>query len=367
MTTVVALDLTLDRPQQARLDFVEGLKCFVAERQVPALRRRYEQWRAAAHVPEKRLRERPVMAARFERDPAYQASRGLQRLSQEAMWREARAGLGARRQQFERLLEEPNTAAGGSLRLDPTLELPGYYTANEFHIQPGSFHGDSLAGAVYEVGVATYTMHRYGKAGDEMGRAIVGVLAKVAGGRKFRRMLYMGCGPGYKAYPVLDAFPDAQMYGIDLAAPMLRFAHRRAMEHGKRIHFRQMNAEHMRFDEGRFDLVFCMLLLHEMPASAIRNVLRSAYEVLAPGGMLINLELPEYASLDPLSAYLMDWDTEHNGEPYWRAYHEFDLVGAYRRAGFKQIEVIEADSDWGGGKGSYMGSFRYHVTWGIRP
>lgn len=357
------MDLTLDRRRQARLDFVEGLKCFVAERQVPALRRHYEHWKDTARVPQARLRDRKVMAARFERDAMYQASRGLQRLSQEAMWREARDGLAARREELERVLDAPNTTVGGTLVLDPGLPMPRYYSANEFHLQPGSFHGDSLAGAVYEVGVATYTMHRYGKAGDEMGRALVGVLPK---GKAYRRILYMGCGPGYKAYPVVDAFPDAEVYGIDLAAPMLKFAHRRAMEHGKRVHWRQMNAEDMHFDHGQFDLVFCMLLLHEMPAGAIRNVLRSAHRVLAAGGLLVNLELPEYASLDPLSAYLMDWDTEHNGEPYWRAYHELDLGDAYRRAGFADVKMIEAHSDWGGGKGSYMGNFRYHVTQGTK-
>ncbi len=357
------MDLTLDRRHQARLDFVEGLKCFVAERQVPALRARYQQWKDDNHVAERKLRDRSVIAARFERDPLYQASRGLQRLSQEAMWREARDGLAARRGELEKMLDAPNATVGGSLVLDPRLPMPAYYTANDFHIQPGSFHGDSLAGAVYEVGVATYTMHRYGKAGDEMGRALLGVLPK---GKTFKRILYMGCGPGYKAYPLIDAFPGAEVHGIDLAAPMLKFAHRRAMEHGKCMHFRQMNAEQMSFDAGQFDLVFCMLLLHEMPADAIGNVLRSAHRVLARGGLLMNLELPEYASLDPLSAYLMDWDTEHNGEPYWRAYHEFDLVDAYRRARLVEVKQIEAHSDWGGGKGSYMGSFRYHVTQGTK-
>lgn len=357
------MDLTLDRCHQARLDFVEGLKCFVAERQVASLRKEFDGWRMQARVPEKKLRDRKAMAARFARDPLYQASRGLQRLSQEAMWREAQAGLAARRAELERLLDAPNTTAGGTLELDPELAMPDYYRSTEFHIQPGSFHGDALAGAVYEVGVATYTMHRYGRAGDEMGRALLGVLPQ---GRQWRRIFYMGCGPGYKAYPLIDAFPQAEVHGIDLAAPMLKFAHRRAMEHGKRMHFRQMNAEHMRFDEGTFDLVFCMLLLHEMPAAAIRNVLCSAHRMLAPGGVLMNLELPEYASLDPLSAYLMDWDTEHNGEPYWRAYHELDLADAYRRAGFAEVSVVEAHSEWGGGKGSYMGSFRYHVTQGTK-
>ena len=41
----------------------------------------------------------------------------------------------------------------------------------------------------------------------------------------------------------------------------------------------------------------------------------------------------------------MDWDTEHNGEPYWRDYHEMDLIQAYQDAGLK-AKMTEAHSEW---------------------
>ena len=95
----------------------------------------------------------------------------------------------------------------------------------------------------------------------------------------------------------------------------------------------------------------------------MRNIVGEVARVLAPGGLFCNLELPSYESLDPLSAYLMDWDTHHNGEPFWRAYHEMDLIGACKDAGLEG-DLVEADSQWGGGKGTYMGKFSYHVTMG---
>lgn len=358
------MDLTLSRRDQARLDFVEGLKVFVGAAAVPALRTAYDRWVATARPDEATLRDRKAMAARWEPDPAYQVSRGLQRLSQEAMWRTVIDGLERRGPELEAALEAgagPDRA-GGSLALDPDLEMPRYYDSNEFHLQPGNYHGHPLAGPVYEVGVATYTMHRYGKAGDEMGRALVSVLPE----RPYRRILYLGCGPGYKAYPVVDAFPDAEVHAIDLSAPMLKFAHARAAGHGRRMHFHQMNAESLAFPDGHFDLVFCMLLLHEVPQSAIDAIVSEASRVLAPGGVFANLELPSYAALDPLSAYLMDWDTLHNGEPYWRNYHEIDLAALYEAEGLK-AETVEAHSEWGGAKGNYMGRFAYHVTMGTRP
>ena len=352
------MDLRLARPDQARLDFVEGLKVFVASDVAPALRVEYDEWVSTTKPDEAKLRDRNFMSERFEHDPLYQTSRGLQRLSQEAMWRETISGLAARRGEIEAELDAPSDAPG-SLTLDPSLEMPRYYDANEFHLQPGNYHRDTLSGPVYEVGVATYTMHRYGKAGDEMGRALVGALPK----RDYKRILYMGCGPAYKCYPLVDAFPDAEFHACDLSAPMLKFARNRAAEHGKAIHFSQQNAEDMSYPEGHFDLVFCKLLFHEMPTKAVINAVNSAARVLAPGGILANLELPSYESLDPFSAYLMDWDTLNNGEPFWRAYHEMDLEGAYRDAGL-EAKTIEAYSEWGGAKGNYMGKFSYHVTMG---
>jgi len=356
------MDLLLPRENQARLDFVEGVKTFVATALVPSLRRSFEARVAEEEPDEASLRDRRSMAARLEGDRLYQASRGLQRISQEAMWREVRRGLETRQGELEAELSAEGGPAGGTLELAPGLAMPRYYEANEFHLQPGNYQGHPLSGPIYELGVATYTLHRYGRAGDEMGRALLSVLPE----RRYRRILYLGCGPGYKAYPVVDAFPDAEVHGIDLSAPMLRFAHRRAEEHGRRMHFRQMNAEALSYPDGSFDLVFCKLLLHEMPQAAVRNVLREACRVLAPGGVFANLELPAYSALDPLSAYLMDWDTQHNGEPYWRAYHEMDLEGACREAGFDDARTVDAHSEWGGGKGSYMGSFRYHVTFGLK-
>ena len=90
-------------------------------------------------------------------NPLYQASRGLQRLSQEAMWQEVIYGLEQRRPDIEEQLDREEQAAG-SLTLNPDLKMPEYYDNTEFHLQPGNFHKNTLAGPVYEIGVATYTV-----------------------------------------------------------------------------------------------------------------------------------------------------------------------------------------------------------------
>lgn len=352
------MDLRINREHQARLDLVEGLKVYVAGNVMPALRQDFEKWCDEEKPTDSQLRDATYMHAKFDDDPLYQASRGLQRISQESMWREVIYGLDQRKEAIEKELDTPSDAPG-SLTLDPALQMPVYYEKNEFHLQPGNYHRNTIAGPIYEVGVATYTMHRYGKAGDEMGRALVSVMPP----KKYQRVLYMGCGPSYKGYPVVNALPAAEHWGIDLSAPMLKYARHRAIEHGHPINFRQMNAENIGFPDGHFDLIYCMLLLHEVPKKAVVNIVNEAARLLAPGGVLANLELPSYSSLDPLSAFLMDWDTENNGEPYWRSYHEMDLLATYRQAGLES-QLIEAHSEWGGAKGNYMGKFKYHVTMG---
>ncbi len=350
----------LPRPAQARLDLIEGIKGLVAGRFTPALRQRYEAW--AAGRPEAVLRDRATIAARFATDPVYQSGRGLARISQEAMWDTIRRGFEPNRAALEAALAAGPRGPDVTLALDAALPLPGYFTDTEFHLQCGGFATENLAGLIYETGVAAYSMHRYGRAMDEMGKATLAALPK----RDYRRILYLGCGPGYKGYPIQDAFPDAEFHAADLSAPMLRYAAQRAERHGRRMHFHQTNAERTGFPDGHFDLIFCVLLLHELPLAAIRNVVREAQRLLAPGGLFANVELPSYAAVDPLSAWLLDWDSDHNGEPFWRDYHELDLAALYRDSGFVDVGTAEQVGSGGRDAKAYAGRFRYHITLGSK-
>jgi SAM-dependent methyltransferase len=354
------MDDLLPGPAQARLDLIEAVKGLVAGRFTPALRQRYEAW--AAGRPEAELRDRAHIAARFGRDPAYQAGRGLARISQEAMWDTIRRGFEPQRAALEAALEAGPTGGEVTLALDPALPLPAYFADTEFHLQCGGFASEPLAGLIYETGVAAYSMHRYGRAMDEMGKALLAALPR----RDPRRILYLGCGPAYKGYPLRDAFPAAEFHAIDLSAPMLRHAALRAERHARPMHFHQMNAEAPGFPDGSFDLVFCILLLHELPLDAIARVVRGASRLLRPGGVFANVELPSYAAVDPLSAWLLDWDSDHNGEPFWRDYHELDLAALYRDAGFAEIGTAEQVGAGGRDARAYAGRFRYHITLGAK-
>lgn len=125
------MDLRINREHQARLDLVEGLKVYVAGNVMPALRQDFEKWRDEEKPTDSQLRDAAYMHAKFDNDPLYQASRGLQRISQESMWREVIYGLDQRKEAIEKELDTPSDAPG-SLTLEPALQMPVYYEKMNF-------------------------------------------------------------------------------------------------------------------------------------------------------------------------------------------------------------------------------------------
>jgi SAM-dependent methyltransferase len=352
------MNIKTDRTTQASFDYVEGLKKYVAGRLTPKLRLAYEA--------QERLREGETpttmeQAGEILRPMTlYKFNRSIQRVSQELMWAVIYESLEPQRAELTEELNRPTENALGSIMINPDFKLPEYYTGVEFHLQPRSYHGDDLAGVVYDLGVPIYTLRRNGSDSGQSGRALASVIPP----GRYEKILDMGCGIGQKTIPISDAFPGAEVHAIDLSAPMLRYAHKRAERMGRKIHFSQQNVERTSFADNTFDLVVSTILLHEIPPTAIRNMLAESYRVLKPGGLAAHLDLPPYNQQSPCDAFLSDWETRNNGEPYWHAFHELDLPAIYRETGFREVAEITAESQWSRGEGFYSGKFPYWVTTG---
>jgi len=348
-----------NRTSQAAFDYVEGLKRYVAEKFMPRLRTAYEA-REQRYV-QMSNGEKPATMEQvgevMQPMTLYKYNRAIQQASQELMWAVVYESLEPRRAELVEDLNRPTEKALGSVETDSALELPKYYTTVDFHLQPRSYHGDDLAGIVYDLGVPIFVMRRNGSDSGESGRALASVIPP----GRYEKILDMGCGIGQKTIPVADAFPGAEVHAIDLSAAMIKYAHKRAERMGRKIHFSQQNVERTKFAADSFDMVFSTILFHELPPSAIRNMVAESYRVLKPGGLAAHLDLPPYNQLSPYNVFLMDWDTRNNGEPYWRAFHELDLPAIFREVGFKNIREITAESK-NSGRGAYSGKFPYWVT-----
>jgi SAM-dependent methyltransferase len=351
-----------NRTSQAAFDYVEGLKQYVAGKLTSRLRAAYEaRERLLSQTREGEKSATMEQVGEVLRPMTlYKYNRAIQRASQELMWAVIYKSLEPRRTKLTEELNRPTENALGSVEVNPDLELPEYYTAVEFHLQPRSYHGDELAGVVYDIGVPIYVMRRNGSDSGQSGRALASVIPP----GRYEKILDMGCGIGQKTVPIADAFHGAEVHAIDLSAPMIRYAHKRAERMGRKIHFSQQNVEWTNFADNTFDLVVSTILLHELPPGAIRKMITESHRVLKPGGLAAHLDLPPYNRQSPYDAFLMDWETRNNGEPYWSAFHDLDLTAIYRDAGFREIREITAESQWSGGAGFYSGRFPYWVTMG---
>ena len=167
-----------NRSSQAAFDYVEGLKRYVAEKSMPKLRAAYETREhryAQTHNGEKPTTTEQV-GELMRPMTLYRYNRAIQQSSQELMWAVIYESLEPRRAELAEELNRPTENALGSVETDPHLELPRYYAAVEFHLQPRSYHGDDLAGVVYDIGAPIYVLHRNGPDNGESGRALASVI-----------------------------------------------------------------------------------------------------------------------------------------------------------------------------------------------
>ena len=279
----------------------------------------------------------------------YQTWSSLLRTSQEMMWKSCQVSV---ERQWDNLVAEAKQktaakSAGGTLTLSPDLEIPRYLTAVDIHCQPGGYHtelveDDVAPGAIFERAVYIYAMGQLGPMNDDIGASTIEYLKNTHPDFTPKRILDLGCSTANSTVPYKQAFPDAEIFGVDVAAPMLRYAHARCETLGVPIHLSQQNAENMDFEDESFDLIVSHILIHETSTTAFRNIMKECHRLLAPGGLVIHVETPSYKDMDDYDAFILDWDTYNNNEPFWSKSHEIDPPSAAKEAGFDPEKAFEA-------------------------
>jgi ubiquinone/menaquinone biosynthesis C-methylase UbiE len=340
--------LSLTHEDQSRQEFVRSLKRFLATNVAAGNRELYDncvrpQFMASeGREPANRTEVRTAM----ESEVYYQTWSALQRTSQEMMWESVGSAVERQLPDMIDRIVELGANALGSLQLDEQLQIPAYHKMVDIHCMPGGYHtevakNDVAAGAVFDRGVYIYAMGQLGPLNDDMGMSLAKHIVDSFPDFEPKRILDMGCGAGFTTLPYCDVFPDAEVFGIDVAAPLLRYGHGRASALGKKAHFSQQNAEQTDFPDGYFDLVVSHILLHETSRKAIANIMGEAHRVLAPHGLTLHSEAPEYEGLSPYEAFALDWDTHYNNEPFWGTVREMNLKNLMTNAGFSSVQLME--------------------------
>ncbi len=325
--------------ERTRQDFAKGLRGYVQQRLLPGLTPLHRKLVVESARAGQALPDRHTIRERMVREPYFQSYAATNRSAQELLWGSV---IDTVEREMPRLQREAAALEGkvGSLTLDPAFEVPRYVTALDIHCMPGGYVGDSsdtrqiAAGALYDRGVYLYAMGYLGPLNDDMGRSVGNYLRRTLPGFRPKRILDLGCTCGHSTLPYKALFPDAEVWGIDVAAPQLKYAHLRAAGLGVEVHFAQMNAERTTFPDGHFDLVVSHILLHETSGRAMPRIFDECYRLLAPGGWMIHADLPPFDLMDPFTQFILDNETHYNNEPFWGAMREFDQVALATRAGF---------------------------------
>lgn len=223
-----------------------------------------------------------------------------------------------------------------SLTLDPELQAPDYWNGVDFHRTEGGWDGHPHMGYIHGELIHKKLIDVLSPTGIFKQR---GEVARMAPKDHYRRILDMGCSSGHYTTMLAQAYPEAKIVGVDLSARMLEHALRTANNTGLAWELHQCAAENTPFEDGSFDFVTSYILLHEMPAKAIRAMFSEAFRLLEPGGDLVMSDVPRYADMDKIAVWKADREAKYGGEPHWRSSASLDLAALARDIGFESVSA----------------------------
>jgi ubiquinone/menaquinone biosynthesis C-methylase UbiE len=262
--------------------------------------------------------------------------------NQQVTWKTLRDHFHANADYYLSEMEAADKSGPGSLELSPNLQVPDY-ARHEIHIQPGGYVGDPFAGHIYHYGTNSFYISVIGhNEQDQVHKGTAGRLPLPEDG-KVKRILDMGCGIGQMTVALQERFPDAEVWGIDIGAPMVRYAHMRARRLGVGANFAQRLAQASGFPDNYFDIVTSYIAHHEMPADVTRAVITEAQRVTRPGGVYYPLDFVSGGTRSPARMMYGRWyDHRWNNEVWSLEYHSINFTDEIAARGFNVVKNAKA-------------------------
>jgi ubiquinone/menaquinone biosynthesis C-methylase UbiE len=241
-------------------------------------------------------------------------------------------------EKLRQLYESVDWKAESDRLCNPNLIYPDYYSTQNFHGVKGGYLNSGAA-------VSYDPITQYVLPPNETW-VRQGLIDRIGGTP--RRILDLGCGTGSTTLMLKQAFPQAQVIGLDLSPYMLVMADHKAKTSGLNIQWRHGNAEETGFPDASFDLVTASLLFHETPPTAAKSILRECFRLLMPGTEVLILDGNQKTLRQ------VDWLTEVFEEPYIKDYAAQSVDAWMGAAGF---EAVQTHDVW----------WVHQVTQGIKP
>ncbi len=270
-------------------------------------------------------------------DPLLQTSTRAWLSCQQLSWRGLQEEFEGNADKYLAEMEVVDKRGPGTLELNPDLKLPAY-TRHEIHIQPGGYVGSPFAGHLYHYGTNGFYSGRNDQDGLHVGAA---QKLPIPADGKVRRILDVGTGVGQLAMALKERFPDAEVWGIDVGGPMVRYAHLRAVERGLAVNFAQRLGEDTKFPDGFFDLVTSYIMFHEVSPEGTQAMVNEAWRITRPGGVYypIDFKLTNAPRRTAYGSYRSWWDHRWNNEVWSIKFRQNGLPDMIRKAGFNLNEV----------------------------
>jgi ubiquinone/menaquinone biosynthesis C-methylase UbiE len=253
--------------------------------------------------------------------------------SQQIMWRGVKDHLEQHADTYLAEMEEADDKGPGTLELNTGMDLPDY-TRHEIHLQPGGYTGNEFAGPLYHY--ATNSFYKNNSDDDELHIAIANSVALPADG-KVETVVDLGCGIGRVTAALAERFPQAQVWGLDVGGPLVRYAHARARDLGIPVHFAQRAAEDTKFEDNSVDLIAAYILFHEVTQEAAHAICKEAFRILRPGGIfdVSDFQTGPFAPKAPYRRFMRWVDHVYNAERWSQEFVESNFLETMRGAGFE--------------------------------
>ncbi|MFN8534641.1 MAG: class I SAM-dependent methyltransferase [Dehalococcoidia bacterium] len=337
--------LGTERDDDSYLDFVEGVRVFNAAQVGPVFQQKgaeaIDQYRARTGRQVTSLEEVKQI---IEHEPVIATRNRVWRWSQEGIWNGVMDAYKDREPELLAELDRYDRMGPGTVQWDPNFQYPEYFAKVDFHIQPGGYYANPLAGYIYHYGTKVFFTGRNNN--DDVQRGLCQLLPDPADGQ-VRRVLDLACSAGQFATAWKEKYPQAEVWAVDAGAPMVRYAHKRAVDMGLEVHFAQRMAEDTGFPDGYFDIINAFILFHEIPTPIAERVVSEAARMLRPGGIFCvedfgNRKLGEVPVMSEYSGFI---DSTYNGEPYVPDFVHSDFPGLLRRH-FREVNLNYSDKSW---------------------